>query len=444
MAQAVPTSAGHQTDGEPAALPIAPELHGRLRVCGDCGLLLLLPTFQPGTDCLCPRCAALLHRDRHFLLTTPLALAVASLILCGVTLTTPFLTVRFLGRTRGSTIESGAWSFLDDGLWLLAAIVLGTVVLVPLLRLCLRLVVLGGLSLRQPPPWLFRPLRWHGHLGVWSMLEIFLLGAVVSYIRLSGLVEVQFGPAAYCLGVSVLGMTVADACFEQLAVWNRMEMRGAMASAPQTVPKPTGPQDAATRPSTLGCSCCRGATLASPGTPCPRCGTPLHHRKPASVSRTWALIIAAAILYVPANLCPVMAIVTFGRGSPHTIVGGIIEFVATGYWPLALLLCFASVVVPLAKLAGLSVMLLQIRRGSIRALRQRTRLYRLIAVLGRWSMVDIFVVAVLVALLRFGGMVSVTAEIGAACFGAVVVLTMLATESFDPRLMWDAVEARLD
>jgi paraquat-inducible protein A len=133
-----------------------------------------------------------------------------------------------------------------------------------------------------------------------------------------------------------------------------------------------------------------------------------------------------------------MNIVTLGRGGPHTIMGGVVEFVQSGFWPLALIVFTASVAVPMLKLAGLGVMLACIRRGSARGLRQRTRLYRVIEVLGRWSMIDVFVVAVLIALVRFGILASITAQVGAACFGAVVILTMLAAEAFDPRLMWDA------
>ena len=444
MAQRVP--AGQGSIGNIAAAEGRPSVASgsRLRTCDDCGLLLRQPSLSPGADCRCPRCAAVLYRHRQSPLGTPLALAVTSLILCAVTFTTPFLTIRMLGRARGSTVESGAWAFLDDGLWTLSLVLVATVVLVPLSRLALRLVVLGGLATRRPPRWLFRPLRWHGQLGAWSMLEIFLFGALVSIVRLAGLAEVQFGPAVYGLAAVVLAMAVADAAFEPQAVWDEMEARGVRAFAPQAARDAMETRGAAAAPSMLGCPCCRRVTLASPGTPCARCGTPLDRRKPASVSRTWALIVAAAILYVPANLYPVMTIVSLGRGAPHTIIGGIFEFAAAGYWPLALMVCLASVVVPLLKLVGLSVMLLQIRGGSAQALPQRTRLYRLIEALGRWSMVDIFVVAVLVALVRFGGLASITAEVGAACFGAVVILTMLAVETFDPRLMWDAAEAGAD
>lgn len=408
---------------------------GRLRACDDCGQLVRLPDLAVGIDSRCPRCDAVLRRHRRSPLSTPLALALASLLLCIVTVTTPFLSIRLLGQMRGSKVESGAWAFVEDGLWLLAIVLVATVVLVPLLRLSLRLAVLAGLLTQSPPPWLGRLLRWHEHLGAWSMLEVFLFGALVSYTRLADLAEVQLGPAVYGLGAVVLAMVAADAAFEPQAAWDALEDRGVMAhpAAARAAPPPGA--------IVMGCHCCRRVTLACSGAPCPRCGTALHPRKPGAVARSWALILAAAILYIPANLYPVMTIVTLGRGGPHTIMGGVVEFVHTGFWPLALIVFAASVAVPMLKLVGLSVMLVMLQRGSAAALPQRAKLYRVIEILGRWSMIDVFVVAVLIALVRFGILASINAEVGAACFGAVVILTMLAAESFDPRLMWDAAQA---
>lgn len=407
---------------------------GRLRCCDDCGLMVRMPHVSAGVDSRCPRCDAVLRRHRESPLHTPLALAVTSMLLCIVTLTTPFLTVRLLGQARESHVESGAWAFADDGLWILSLVLMATVALVPVLRLSLRMLVLGGLLLRHPPPWLGAPLRWHEHLGAWSMLEVFLFGALVSYTRLVDLADVQLGPAVYGLAAVVVAMVAADAAFEPQAVWDALESRGVMAPPPILAARPASKAS----PRLISCHCCRRVASARPGEPCLRCGTPLHHRKPNSTGRSWALIAAAAILYVPANLYPVMNIVTLGQGGPHTIMGGVVEFIETGFWPLALIVFTASVAVPVLKLAGLSVMLICIHQGSTRGLRLRTRLYRVIEVLGRWSMIDVFVVAVLIALVRFGILASITAEVGAACFGSVVILTMLAAEAFDPRLMWDA------
>jgi paraquat-inducible protein A len=173
---------------------------------------------------------------------------------------------------------------------------------------------------------------------------------------------------------------------------------------------------------------------------CPRCGAGLHSRKPESLRRTWALVIAAALLYIPANTLPVMRVVSMGQEQSDTILGGIRFFLHSGSWPLALLIFLASVVVPLLKLAILSFLALSIRRRSRWKPRFRTRLYRLTELIGRWSMVDIYVVTLMVALVEMGALATIEPAPGALVFALVVVTTMLASHSFDPRLIWDALE----
>lgn len=404
----------------------------RLRQCDDCGLMTRLGPLPPGVDSRCPRCNAVLRRHRDSPLLTPLALSLTSLILCVITVSLPFLSLRLLGQTRGSHVGSGAWSFWQDGLWMVALVVVATLVGVPLARLGLRVAVLLGVLLPRPPRRLGLLLRWHEHLAAWSMLEVFLFGALVSYTRLVDLAEVELGPAVYGLGALVLAIVAADAAFEPQAVWDALEDRGVMAHPPRAAAPPGSRR--------ISCHCCRRVELARPGDPCRRCGTPLHPRKPDAVARCWALVVAAAILYIPANLYPVMTIVTLGKGGPHTIMGGVVEFVETGFWPLALIVFLASVAVPMLKLVGLVLMLLAVQRRTTTGMLNRTRLYRLVEALGRWSMIDVFVVSVLIALVRFGNLAQIHAGIGAACFGAVVVLTMLAAEAFDPRLLWDAAD----
>lgn len=173
---------------------------------------------------------------------------------------------------------------------------------------------------------------------------------------------------------------------------------------------------------------------------CPRCGAPIHQRIPRSIEKTWALLIAALILYIPANLLPVMTVVYFGKGDPSTIMQGVIHLIEGGMWPLALVIFVASIFVPVLKLLVLSLLLISIHVKSHWRAVDRTRLYRLTEFVGRWSMVDIFVIAILAALVQFGTLASIQPGAGAVAFGGVVVLTMLAAHSFDPRLIWDAME----
>lgn len=175
---------------------------------------------------------------------------------------------------------------------------------------------------------------------------------------------------------------------------------------------------------------------------CPRCGAAVHARKPRSLERTWAFVIAAVVCYLPANVLPIMKITSLGRAQADTIMSGVVYLLTHGMWPLALVVFTASIFVPILKLVILVSLLVSVQRGSSWRPVERTRLYRLTEAIGRWSMVDIFVVTILVALVRLGNLATVEAELGAVFFGSVVVLTMLAAESFDPRLIWDRSPAR--
>ena len=174
---------------------------------------------------------------------------------------------------------------------------------------------------------------------------------------------------------------------------------------------------------------------------CGHCGASLYFRKPDSLNRTWALVIAACIMYFPANLLPVMITTSFpGEEQQDTIMSGIIYFWASGSWVLAIIVFIASFLVPLFKLAVMILLLITAQRRSSWRLQQRAQLYRIVEVIGRWSMLDVFVVSLLTGLVQIKGFAVVYAGEGIAAFAAVVVLTMLASISFDPRLTWDAAE----
>jgi paraquat-inducible protein A len=175
---------------------------------------------------------------------------------------------------------------------------------------------------------------------------------------------------------------------------------------------------------------------------CTRCGAALHTRKPNSIARSWALLIAAYVLIVPANVLPVMISGSLFGSETDTIMSGVVFLWIDGSWPLAAILFIASIAVPFSKLGAMTFLLVSVQRRSTLAPEQRTKLYRVLEIVGRWSMIDIYVAALLTALVQFGGLMTIRAGPGAIAFGAVVVLTMFAAESFDPRLIWDPVEAQ--
>ena len=184
---------------------------------------------------------------------------------------------------------------------------------------------------------------------------------------------------------------------------------------------------------------CQKAKHTSPML-CPRCGARLHERKPNSIARTWALVLAAFIFYIPANVLPITIVISLGKAQSDTIMSGVIYFIQTGMWPIALVIFLASIFIPLLKLLILVFLLISVQRKSSWRQQERTRLYRITEIIGRWSMVDIFVVTILVALVHLGGLATIHAGPGAIFFGAVVVITIIAAMSFDPRLIWDTEE----
>jgi paraquat-inducible protein A len=410
----------------------------RLRECPDCGLLQLVPALRAGAVARCLRCSAVLRRTHRDSLGQALALHVAALAMLGVAGLMSLMTVSTSGMNLSASLFSGPQGLRRHGLWELAGVVLFTTAIAPFLRMTGMVYVLVGLRLRRPPRHLRRVFAWLEQLRPWSMIEVYLLGVFVAYVKLVDLVHIEIGPALYALGAVMLTIVAADVVLDRQAVWEEMERRGlAEAKVDHAAVALAEPA-----PGAVGCETCGLVCLPSVDARprCPRCGSHLHARKPNSIARTWALVIAALVLYGPANVYPVLTVVQLGAGAPSTILGGVEDLFSSGMYPLAALVFFASIVIPMLKLISLLTMLMAIQVGWAGRLRDRTTLYRIVRAIGRWSMIDIFMESILVALVQFGAVVTIEPGVGAVAFAAVVILTMFAAEGFDPRLMWDAAE----
>ena len=173
---------------------------------------------------------------------------------------------------------------------------------------------------------------------------------------------------------------------------------------------------------------------------CSRCGAAIHLRPASSIQTTLALVFTAIILYIPANLLPIMTTTQLGAAEPSTILGGVVLLIDMGSAPIAAVIFIASVMVPTGKLLAILWLCWSVISGQTKSKEQRTRLYRVTEIVGKWSMTDVFVVSILVTLIQIGGLLTITAGPAAIAFGGVVVVTMLAAESFDPRLIWDRME----
>jgi paraquat-inducible protein A len=403
-----------------------------MRECRFCGQLQMLRAMAPGDSACCMRCNSTLRRVYREPILVPLALSVGALVLFGIACSTTLMDVQTLGRHHRAELVSGPVDLSRSGLWQLGLVVLFTSIAAPLLKLCSLTYVLGALALSARPPLHIRRIfSWIERIRPWSMVEVYLLGTFVAYVKLIDLVQIRIGVALYALFGTMLLMVATDALLDPDAVWEEMDRRRLLGASNRHTMAPK---------TLLGCDVCGLVSTGPNGeqAQCSRCGSMLHHRKPDSLARTWALLVAALVLYFPANIYPVLTVIQVGAGQPSTILGGVEELISSGMYPLAALVFFASITVPVLKILGLTLLLVTTQTRRVSRLRDRTRLYRIVDAVGRWSMIDIFMESILVALVQFGTAITIEPGVGAIAFAAVVIITMFAAGSFDPRLMWDA------
>jgi len=385
----------------------------------------LLPPPKPHRVRLCARCARSFGSgfDRA---EAARALTLGALMLFALANLCPFMGIDLSGRSRSIHLGSGVEGLAgSDGLLPVALFVLAIAILAPLARILALGVVVWGLRSRAETRPLARLLRLAGWIRPWAMLDVFLVGSLVALTKLGDLAAVTAGTGLYLLGALVVILALMELAVDRRALWQRI------------MPSPTA--DAPPRSGWLGCHAC--GMVQSPAERCIRCAAPLHRRKPDSLHRCAALVATGVILYLPANLYPVLTVISFGRGDPSTILGGVRELARGNDWPLAAIVFIASVAVPLLKLFGLGILILTAHFGAPDHPSGRTRLFRLIDLVGRWSTIDIVVAALLTALVTLGNLARVEPGFGVMAFAGVVFATMLATESFDPRLLWDAAGA---
>ena len=410
--------------------PSPPTTEPQLRECPGCGLFQTVPALTPGETAQCVRCPTILRRTTRHRIDHIIALTLTAFILLVVMCSTTLMSVETSGIRRTADLFSGPEELVRQNMGELAVVIIFVTVVAPLIRLVSTLYVLVRLHATSPPRHLRRVFAWAERLRPWSMLEVFVFGVFVAYVKLGDLVTIGLAAGVYALLALTFVLIWMDSALDREAVWERLYRGNLCGGSP-------GLSGA------IGCETCGLVSVPLPDEPrCPRCESMLHERKPNSVARTWALVIAAAVLYIPANYYPVLSVVQLGAGQPSTILGGVEELVTARQYPLAALVFFASIAVPMLKLFGLSIMLITIQIGRTGWLRDRTRLYHIVRFIGRWSMIDIFMESLLGALVAFGSVITIEPGAGALAFCAVVILTMFAAETFDPRLMWDAAERR--
>ena len=363
--------------------------------CHDCGAHFRRVVLDSGQMARCVRCDETLDSYSIFTPAAWLATTLAAIITFLIANSFAVATLSFQGSAQSTTFLQAVQATWHAGYGEVAVLTGLVGFVMPLLQLFLLVLVLAPMSMGRLPRYFEVVLKILKLVRPWCMVPVFLLGALVAIVKLVDLAQLQVDVGLYATVVSVLFFTA----LARLSP-DKLRYLALDAGLPARMPKP------AKAPS------------------------------PACLPKAWALLLAAAILYIPANALPVMSISAITGTSTHTILGGVIELASMGSWEIAAVVFIASVFVPIFKILLLGVLLWLTQRREQRGLRRRTRLYRLVETIGHWSMLDVFVVILLVSLAQFGNLLQIHPGGGAVAFGAVVVLTMLSAMSFDARLAW--------
>ena len=401
--------------------------HKDWMACHSCGQLQSVVAISPEHKMCCFNCDEVLHAGRGVWLEYTVALTLTASILFLICLFFPILTLEIGSQSQTVTIADGLFALMQRDNFVLAALIFTTLFLFPAFEISALLYLLVPYSVNKKLKGHATILRWFNQAQGWSMLEVFLLSMVVASIKMADMavLKVEFG--SYALFVLVAILIFINLKLDRQSLWSWINTNNYFTHV-------VGER-------VMNCSGCNamvGCSIVSEERHCPRCGSELHERIPNSIQKTTAFTIAAAILYVPANLLPIMTYSTLGEVETDTIFSGVVSLIAAGLYGIAAIVFIASIAVPILKLVILTYLIVAVHYRVKLGAKHRAFLFRLTEFIGRWSMVDVFVVTIFVAIVQFGFIYTVESEGAIIAFGAVVVLTMIAAETFDPRLLWDA------
>lgn len=404
-----------------------------LVACPHCNLIHQFVALHRGQSAACQRCGTRLHDTHAEKLDFPLAFALAGAVVFVLMWFFPLLSLSLQGPVVDTTLPGAVGALYRQGLWALTILVAWAALIAPGLMIATKLYVLFPMRQNRVPVgfvWVMRGIR---HLQMWSMVEVFMLGVLVSLVKLDKVGEAHAAIGTWLCVALMLLVTSLENMFDSRCLWARyarLQAAQAGGTAPCAV------QGRETRAAKL-CVCKEcGLICHEHVAECPRCHSTLHAAHRNSQSRCLALLLASLVLYFPANLLTMMETTSAFDVQNDTIISGVVYLWRNGSPDLAIIVFVASVVVPLLKILVLGMLLACVKWRWPIPPHQQGRLYRLIEVIGKWSMLDLFVLALLCALVDFGPLASVRVGPAANAFGAVVVLTMLAASAFDPHLIW--------
>ncbi|MGV3344865.1 membrane integrity-associated transporter subunit PqiA [Enterobacteriaceae bacterium LUAb1] len=398
-------------------------------LCPLCDLMIPLPELVSGSKASCPRCHTTLASCWYQPKIRISVYALAALFMLLLANLFPFVNMQIKGLSSEITLMQIPKMMVSDHYSSLAVLFLLFVQAVP--ACCMLMLLMLTNHIRLPLKlkcWLARLLF---QLKSWGMAEIFLAGVLVSFVKLMAYGDVGTGSSflPWCLF-----------CIMQLKVFQYMDRRWLWQQIAPLPPLLTSPQAGLTglQQDLRSCSGCT-AILPAGQLHCPRCGGAEHSRRKHSLQWTMALLVTSVLLYIPANMLPIMETEALGSQTGSTIMAGVVLLWSTGSWPIALIIFIASIMVPSLKMLSIGWLCWCAKRAGQHANEKLHVIYELVEFVGRWSMIDVFVIAVLSALVRLGRLMSVYPATGALLFALVVILTMFSAMAFDPRLIWDRV-----
>lgn len=395
--------------------------------CHECDLLIQIKNLDEGHKASCPRCGFLLTAKHKNASQRVLAFSLTALFFLALSFVFPFLVFSAQGQERTVTLMQSITVMVSENFTSLAVLIFISIIVVPMFYLLSAIYIYIKINAKNISPRLVFFMKLIGHLKHWSMAEIFLIGILVSFIKILSLADVQLGLSFWCYVFFVFAMTAAVLHIDNHQLWKIYKAK-----------KPTVHQQLPDCKQHQSCHVC-GDIADDKCKSCQTCHTRLHHRIENSIQQTWALLITSIVLYIPANFLPIMRTNFLGEETANTILGGVVVLWEHGSYPIALIIFIASVLVPVGKIIALGWLCYSVQIKSEKSQQQKTVLYRATELVGRWSMVDVFVVAVLVALIKLGNIMSIYPGWGALAFAAMVIVTVMAALSFDPRLIWDPV-----
>lgn len=396
-------------------------------LCPQCDLLVAIPEIAVGQKAKCPRCHTTLTSRWKEPRRRPIAYAVSALFMLLLSNLFPFVNMKVAGLGSEVTLIQIPQVLVSDDYASMASLFMILVQLMPALGMIFIIILCQGTSI--PSHWQISIARNYFRLKAWCMVEIFLAGVLVSFVKLMAYGDVGVGTSFYPFVLFCILQLRAFQCTDRYWIWQQV------APAPKLeIPLRVG--ESGLSQGLRSCHCCM-AILPVDQKKCGRCETSGHARRKNSLQWTMALLITSIFLYIPANLLPIMITQVLGTPMPSTIMAGVVLLWSEGSYPVAMVILIASIMVPTLKMIAIGWLCWDANSNKEIDRERLHVIYEVVEFVGRWSMIDVFVIAVLSALVRMGQLMSIYPDIGALLFASVVILTMFAAMTFDPRLIWD-------